>query len=67
MSNLINLVGNIAGILGVATCAVAGLVRLSGHYELAGYGAGTLLLVGTALMVLACLTKLHLLGQRADS
>jgi len=65
MSNLINLVGNVAGILGIATCAAAGLVRLAGHYALAGFGTGTLLLLGTALMVMACLSKLHLLASHA--
>jgi hypothetical protein len=66
MNKLINLLGNVSGILGIIVCTGAGLVRLSGHYEVAGYGTGSLLLVGTSLMVLACLAKLQLVtaGQK---
>jgi len=55
--------GNVAGLTGVALCAVSGLVRVSGVYQLGGVELRTLFLVGVALMVLACLVKLHLLSQ----
>lgn len=61
MKRVILWLGNGVGVIGVAVCAVSGIVRLGGAYTLAGAELGTLFLLGTALMVFACLTKLFLL------
>lgn len=55
--------GNVAALSGMALCAVSGVVRLSGAYTLAGMELNTLFLLGTGLMVLACLAKIHLLSD----
>jgi hypothetical protein len=67
MDKLILWTGNIAGLLGILLCAISGAGRLSGAYLLAGLEAGTLFLLGVGLMVFACLTKLHLLVERAGT
>ena len=59
MQKLIQVIGNIAGILGIAVCLVTGIMRLSGHAVVFGFEAFTLFVGGIALMVMACLTKLH--------
>ena len=55
----IELAGNIAGIAGIGICLVAGLARLAGGYYLLGFQTLTLFNGGIALMVMACLAKLH--------
>lgn len=59
MNNLLELAGNLAAILGILVCAVAGVARLTGYYYVFGYEAVTLFIAGMALMVMACLAKLH--------
>jgi type IV secretory pathway VirB2 component (pilin) len=59
MQQLLSLTGNIAAILGILLCAVSGLARVSGLYYLAGYQSTTIFIVGTGLMVFACLVKLE--------
>ena len=63
MDNLLGTAGNIAGILGILVCAVAGIFRLSGSFYVFGYEAQTLFIAGTALMVMACLAKLHQIAK----
>ena len=55
----IDVVGNIAAIAGILICAVAGLSRLAGAYYLLGFQTLTLFNGGIALMVMACLAKIH--------
>lgn len=59
MDRLINSVGNIAAVAGIALCATAGIVRLFGYYYFLGYEGMTLFMAGVGLMVLACLAKLE--------
>jgi type IV secretory pathway VirB2 component (pilin) len=59
MHNLIQLIGNSAGILGIVICLVTGIMRLSGHPVVFGFEAITLFIGGIALMVMACLAKLE--------
>ena len=61
MINMIRTIGNIAAVLGVATCFVAGLARLAHTWSMGGVSTPTLFVLGIALMVLACLAKLHVL------
>ena len=63
MDNMLEIVGNIAGALGVLVCAVAGIFRLSGSFYVFGYEAQTLFVGGIALMVMACLAKLHQIAK----
>lgn len=63
MNHAISVLGNIAGTIGVFLCLAAGLIRLLGNYHILGYELRTLFLGGIALMVMACLTKLHLLTR----
>ena len=59
MQQLLTLSGHIAAVLGILLCLASGLARVSGSYHLAGYEATTLFIVGTGLMVFACLAKLQ--------
>ncbi len=59
MQKLIQTVGNIAAILGIAICLITGLMRLSGQPVVFGFEAITLFIGGIALMVMACLAKLQ--------
>lgn len=63
----IDLIGNAAGIVGVLVCLIAGLARLVGTYYLLGVPSITLFTGGTALMVMACLAKLHYLSQNTKT
>ena len=62
MNKYIELIGNIAAIIGVLVCLVAGLIRLSGNYFIFGFETQTFFLVSIAIMVFACLAKLHVLS-----
>ena len=64
MQQLLTLSGHIAAVLGILLCAASGLARLSGSYHLAGYEATTLFMVGTGVMVFACVVKLEALSQQ---
>jgi len=62
MNKYIELVGNVAAITGVVVCLAAGVLRLTGSYFVLGFETQTLFLVSIAIMVFACLAKLHLLS-----
>ena len=59
MASLLKIVGNTTGILGVLICLAAGVVRLTGNYLVFGFEARALFIAGIALMLMACLAKLH--------
>ena len=65
MSNLLLWLGRLAGLGGVVVFLIAVATRARGLYAIGGYQAGTLLLVGIALMVLGCLAYLSLIAERA--
>jgi type IV secretory pathway VirB2 component (pilin) len=56
--------GNIAGLVGIVVCAVAGIARLLGYYYLLKFEVVTLIIGGTALMVMGCFLKLLQLSRR---
>ena len=62
MKKYIELVGNVTAIIGIIICVAAGLVRLSGNYFVFGFETQTLFLGSIAIMVFACLAKLHVLS-----
>jgi len=59
MKNLLTVAGNVAGVTGVLICLIVGGLRLTGSYYILGYEAMTLFSAGVAIMVAACLAKLH--------
>jgi hypothetical protein len=65
MQELLVWVGRLAGVAGVALCAVAVVARLVGAYWLGGFQVGTLLQIGVAGMVLGCLCFLAALTERS--
>ncbi len=65
MEKGLDLIGNIVGAAGVLVTLVAGVSRLSGSYHLLGFELVTLFTGGIALMVMACLVKLHQLTTSA--
>ncbi len=58
MGNLLEIIGNSAAVLGILICLVAGASRILRSFYLFNFGAGTLLIGGIALMVMASLTNL---------
>ena len=67
MNKLLHFAGNSAAALGILICLVAGVTRLTGSYYVLGYEAITLFIGGIALMVMACLAKLHRLNATRPS
>ena len=59
MGKMLDFLGNITGATGIIVCALAGGSRLLGAYHLLGFETVTLFIGGIALMVMACLLKLH--------
>jgi len=59
MRNLLGIIGNSVGVLGILICLVAGTARILGSFYLFGFEAGALFNGGIALMVMACLVKLQ--------
>ena len=65
MEKVIEVLGNIAGVLGVLTCLFAGTFRLLGYYwVLNQITVEALFILGVGLMVVGCLAKLQLLSSR---
>jgi hypothetical protein len=60
MIKVLDLTEKLIAILGVVLCLVAGAVRLTGTYHLAGIETITLFVVGMGVMLVAVLFKLHL-------
>lgn len=54
MEGLLLLLGRAAGLVGLLACLVAGVVRLSGKFYLAGFQVATLLQAGIGLTVVGC-------------
>ena len=59
MLQLLNYAGTITGLLGALLCGLSGISRFTGQYYLGGFEATTLFMLGTGLMVFACLAKLE--------
>ena len=66
MNDLLLWLGRIAGAAGLAVCAAAALMRISGAYWIGGFQVGTLLIAGTALLIAGCFF-LRLLVTRSTS
>ena len=64
MPKILHQIANLAAILGIVVCSVAGAARLTGSYHVASYEAMTLFNAGAGLMVFAVLVKLEVLLRR---
>jgi type IV secretory pathway VirB2 component (pilin) len=65
MEKVIEVLGKIAGVLGILTCIVSGTFRLFGEYNVLNQiSVEALFMLGVGLMVAACLAKLQLLSSR---
>jgi hypothetical protein len=64
MESILLTLGWLAGALGALLTGVAGAARLAGHFWLASFQAGTVLLGGMALMIFGCLAFLAVLTRR---
>ena len=62
MIRMMEIGGNVAGLVGLLLCFVSGALRLSGMWDVHSFDLMTLFTVGIALMVAACLFKLHAMG-----
>ena len=60
-------IGRLAGVVGVLMVTLAAISRVRGHYDLGGFGVGTLLVAGVAAMVFACLCFLAVLTNASPS
>lgn len=59
MARFTEVLGNVAGGLGILVTLLAGVDRLIGRYWIMGMETGTMFEAGVALMVFACLVKVH--------
>ena len=59
MLRMIGLGGTLLGIAGVLVCVFAAGARAMGHYHILAVQTESLFILGTALMVAACLAKLE--------
>ena len=64
MDALLVWLARLAGLAGLTISGIAGIARLRGTYQVDGFEAITLLQLGTALMVLACLAYLASIAER---
>ena len=65
MEKVIEVLGNIAGVVGILTCIVSGTFRIFGAYRVLNQiSVEALFILGVGLMVAACLVKLQLLSSR---
>jgi hypothetical protein len=64
MDKTIALGGNVVGLAGVLLTVVAGVVRIMGHYHLAGFEIMTLFVGGMGLTLIGSFAKLHILTNQ---
>ena len=63
MNRMLDLVGTALGLLGVLVVIASVAARLAGHYYVFGIETRVWLIGAIALMVMACLAKLHVLTR----
>ena len=61
MNRMLDSIGTALGLLGVLVVIVSVAARLGGHFYLVGTETRAWLIGAIALMVMACLAKLHIL------
>jgi hypothetical protein len=60
-------IGRLVGVVGALMATLAVISRVTGHYDLGGFGVGMMLVAGVAAMVFACLCFLAVLTNSAAS
>jgi hypothetical protein len=63
MNRMLDSIGTALGLLGVLVVIASVAARLGGHYYLFGTESRAWLIGGIALIVMACLAKLHVLTR----
>jgi hypothetical protein len=63
-TNLLVMLGRLAGLAGILVCLMAGIARLLGNYYLAGFAVSTLLQAGMAALLVGSFALLLALNQR---
>jgi hypothetical protein len=63
-TNLLVMLGRLAGFAGILVCLVAGIARLLGNFYLAGFAVSTLLQAGMAGLLIGSFALLLALNQR---
>jgi len=63
-TNLLVMLGRLAGFAGILICLVAGIARLLGNFYLGGFAATTLLQAGMAGVLIGSFALLLALNQR---
>ena len=61
---LLEVSGNLAAVLGILVCCIAGGSRLLGNWQTLGISTMSLFMVGIGIMLVACLAKLQVLINR---
>lgn len=64
MQNSIETIGNIAAVVGILLCGLAGLARLTGSFNLMDFDPITIFIGGVGIMVFAVLAKVEALLRR---
>ena len=64
MEKGLDLIGTLAGALGVVLCAAAAISRLSGVLSVAGSETVTWFVVGIAAVAIGCFAKLQAMSMR---
>ena len=59
MKSILSSLGSLAGWAGVLVCLVAGLLRVAGFYQVAGYGTITFFIGGIGLLAAGCWFRLE--------
>ena len=65
MQTMLILIARLAGLAGVALCAVAFIVRLTGTWTIGSVQVGSMLQAGMAGMLLGCLAYCAALAERS--
>jgi hypothetical protein len=63
-TNLLVMLGRLAGLAGILVCLVAGIARLLGNFYLGGFAVSTLLQAGMAGVLIGSFALLLALNQR---
>ena len=66
MNKLLDGVASAAGLVGVLTCLVSGLMRLTASWHLAGISVGVVFQLGIGLMVFSCLVFVYWYTEKPD-
>lgn len=63
MKRIVEMAGDLIGIVGILLCLGSGIGRLAGSFLWIGYEMGTIFLMGVGLMVVGCLAQLYVIRK----